>query len=97
MTSLIELLSEKNMSAHVNFETFKNTVEIGMHFVDNMDSEEIRQHMQDWYVLYKEMRYYDVQEWLNFQFNNDEVTRDTHDFWLDKKGMMILFLQSRIN
>lgn len=81
---------------HKAFEEFNAVVIIAVHFADKMSTADISEVVNDWYILYKEMRYEEPIDFLTFHLPSAEVNRDTHDFWLDNRGLMILYLQTRV-
>lgn len=69
----------------MNFDLFKEQMYKFM-FLDKVESEErLDELMHDWYILFKEMKYDDVGEWVEFQFPWSEVNESTHDFWRKMK------------
>lgn len=75
------------------FKDFSNVIDIIVN-VDKIDKHDLPEYYNDWFMLYKETSYTDVIEWAKFQFA--DVTSDTHDFWLDKRGLMIYELKGMI-
>lgn len=79
------------------FEKFKEVMSIIM-MLDNLDIEEQNQHMQDWYTLYKGYNHgHSVLDWAKENFNAAEVNKNTHDFWLDARGVKIIEIVDRFN
>jgi hypothetical protein len=65
--------------------------------VDALDLEETKEYMNDWFLLYKETSYFDVIEWAKFHFDVSSVNRGSHNFWLDKRGLMLYELKGMIH
>lgn len=82
---------------HQNFPEFKATAMIIVHFVDKMSIDGVDEMLQDWYELYKGMKYYDVIEFFQFHLNPSEVNRDTHDFWLDDRGLYLMHVAKNVH
>lgn len=80
---------------HVSFDRFQTILEIILN-TDNMSREEEKQLYQDVFVLYKEQNEDNVIAWAHQHFHKDSVNKDSHDFWLDKRGLMLLHLNSRV-
>ena len=81
------------MNTYKKFEEFKSVCEIAIYFSERMDIEEIKEVLNDLFELYKGMTYTNPIDFL--QFHLEDVDRNSHDFWLDKRGLMILHLQTR--
>lgn len=80
------------------FEEFKAVALIAVYFREDVSIEDRDIIFNDWYVMYKEQKNYDSPlEWLQFQLPADEVNRITHDFWFDDRGVMLLYVYSRVN
>jgi hypothetical protein len=77
----------------MEYKEFKSIIEIAMYFSESMSLSEIEEYIQDWYVYYKESKFTDVREWIEFWFK--DVSRDTHEYWIDQRGMFSLCLQTR--
>ena len=60
--------------------------------LDNLSIEEEIEYLQDWYVLFKSSHQKTIEGFAMETFNPKEVNKDTHRFWLDKRGLMILLL-----
>lgn len=85
---------------HVTFKEFKGIMSIILN-MDNLDRSLIDEYMNDWYSLYKSVRIgggkWSVVQWAKGQFNDAEVNKDTHDFWLDSRGLELMYLAERID
>lgn len=77
------------------FEQFNKMVIIIVFFSEKMDLEEINNCIQDWYVLYKEAGDYGIVEYMKQHLQ--DVNRNSHDFWLDERGLLLLEVQSTDN
>lgn len=68
--------------------------------LDNVDSSVIPEYMNEWFALYKSTRIgggkWAVVQWAKQQFNEAEVNKDSHDFWLDKRGLELMSLAERL-
>lgn len=76
------------------FPVFRDIVELIVN-TDRLDIETENEYMNDWYELYKTMKEPDVVEWAKFHFS--EVNKDTHEFWLDKRGIAIYELRGQLS
>lgn len=76
------------------FSVFRELMELIVN-VDKLDKETEDEYMNDWYELYKTMKEPDVVEWAKFHFA--EVNKNSHDFWLDKRGLAIYQLRGQIH
>lgn len=81
------------MKTHTTFKAFREIIEIVVN-TDLLSPQEVEEDMNEWFELYKETKYYDVIEWAKFHFA--EVNNGTHDFWLDKRGVMLYELKGMI-
>lgn len=81
---------KKAQVRHVTFEHFKSVSEIAVYFSEKMDRQDIEEVMNELYELYREMNYHEPIDFLKFHLIKEQVNRDTHDFWLDPKGMFIV-------
>ncbi len=77
------------------FKEFEAIARVAVHFADKMDRVYVDEMLREWYELYLGMKFPEPLDFLKFHLPADEVNRDTHDFWLDEKGLMILYLQTR--
>lgn len=80
---------------HKNFDEFKAVMVILMYFSEKHGAADIENYFQEWYVMYKESKFYDPLEWGEFWFA--DLNRDTHEHWIDPRGRMLLYLHSRVN
>jgi len=76
------------------FNDFKSIIEIVVN-LDSLSVQDIEEYMNEWYELYNETKYHDVIEWAKFHF--ETVNQSTHDFWLDKRGLMLYELKGMIS
>jgi len=83
----------KTKERKATFLVFKDIIEIVVN-MDQLSKEDKEEYLNDWFELYKDVSYSDVIEWAKFHFA--EVNGDTHDFWLDKRGLMIFELKGML-
>ena len=78
---------------HATFKVFEEIISIVIN-TDRLSMEDTNQWINDLYIDYKEARYFDVIEFAKFWFAS--VHKDTHDLWLDKRGLMLYELKALI-
>lgn len=76
-----------------NFKVFSQHARILIYFSEQMSETDIEEHLQEWYVMYKESSYEWPSQFIKWHFS--EITRDTHDFWLDDRGEWLMDVASR--
>lgn len=81
---------------HATFKVFQGIIDIVVN-TDLLDGEQTNEAMNEWYELYKTQNVPDVIEWAKDHFHSSMVTKDTHDFWLDKRGLMLYELKGMIS
>lgn len=81
-------------ASFATFPVFRELMELIVN-MDNLDLEEEEESINEWFELYKTMKIPDVVEWAKFHFS--EVNKNTHDFWLDKRGLAIYELRGRLS
>lgn len=88
-------MREKQLTSRnfATFPVFREILELIVN-LDNLDLEEEDESMNEWYELYRTMKEPDVVEWAKFHFQ--EVNKNTHDFWLDKRGLAIYELRGKL-
>jgi hypothetical protein len=69
-----------DVSARFSFRYFKDGMEKLM-MLDNLDEETKDEYMNEWYILFKEQKHKTVSDFVEWQFQIDEVNENTHDFW----------------
>jgi hypothetical protein len=84
------------MKMKATFKEFKDICMIIVYFCEETGMEEINDLINDWYTMYKESRYDDPVEYMTL-VQLPDVTRDSHHFWLDQRGLMLWMHHSRIN
>ena len=84
----------RDMETHATFKVFREIMEIIMN-TDNLSEQEEDEFMNEWFEDYKGTKYFDVIEFAKFWFN--DVERSTHDYWLDKRGLMLYELKGMLN
>lgn len=88
-----KLALAKAKKTNMTFEQFAERMQIAVYFSDKMDSDEIFAHMSDWYVMFKKTKHQDEIEWIKEHLQ--DVNRNTHDFWLDMRGLLLLELDKK--
>lgn len=75
------------------FKVFNEHARILIYFSEKMGGADIEEAIQEMYILYKENK---AHEWPSpfLREHLIDVTRDTHDFWLDERGGWLMELAS---
>jgi len=84
------------MKMKATFKEFKDICLIIVYFRDDMGIDEINDLINDWYIMYKDSKYDDPVEYITL-CQLPDVTRDSHPFWIDPRGLMLWMHHSRIN
>lgn len=85
----------KEFDLKAKFHIFQEICLIAVYFSEDMHSDEITEVINDWFVIYKDSGYNDVKAFLVEQQLPD-VTRETHSFWLDPRGVLLLDLKYKV-
>ena len=75
------------------FKVFNEHARILIYFTEGMSESDIEEVIQDMYVMYKENK---AHEWPSsfLKEHLQDVKRDTHDFWLDERGIWLMEVAS---
>lgn len=92
MTTLDQYHDMKK-STKQDFKVFNEHARILIYFSEKMSESDIEELIHDLYVMYKESVYDWPSQFIKWHFS--EITRDTHDFWLDDRGVWLMDIASK--
>ena len=78
---------------HATFKVFEEIIMIVVN-TDQMSVLDTNEWINDLYICYKDTKYFDVIEFAKFWFAS--LNKDTHNIWLDRRGLMLYELKGML-
>ena len=72
---------------YATFDQFSTVIQLVINLDKVQDKHYEMELLNEWYLLYRGMKYTNILDWIDFHFA--EVTKYTHDYYVDPRGIFI--------